>query len=313
MVNIFTDALVPFVSALGGGIGSRLASEPLNVLDNWFYKTYGNKSELERKKIELKNSKEIELYREQLEFENKLKIFKEEIAKNILEIPEESLIIPDKHLLAIIMENSRLYLDVDIVRQSFSKLIATSMNKKFSNSIHPSHIDTVKQLTSKEAELLSHLNGTLGFLFIVNPSFKDKKSYNVGLKRKNPSYFFKHKDNDTTIYSPEGLENHFYLNKADSIPIYVLEKLNLVSLTQLEDNQEPIIHILNKDNLRNICINKIADDNYFKDYLKDIKLNFGEQIEVNYDFTVVLFTTYGSIFSNIVCDKKNNKHKNKKN
>ncbi|MBC2115027.1 Abi-alpha family protein [Listeria booriae] len=304
MDGLFQNALIPFATALGGGVGARVVSEPLNVLDNWFYKVYGHKSELERRKRELKNSKELELYEEQVDFELKLGQFKEEIAEKISEIPQENIVVPDKHMLAIIMENSRLYLDIDIVRQAFATLISSTMDSEKKDSVHPSYVETIKQLTTKEATLLTQLNGTFGFLFVINIKFRVGGSFGGLSKKSAPIYFFKHIDNSTVFSSDkEAIGTFFYIEQADTSTVFILEKLNLIRISKFNEADYGRLLNFNMEDLRAACLEKIEQDAYFLEYLEDLEASFREKPLPKYDIDVVHFTTYGSVFSNSVCER----------
>ncbi|MHC5373612.1 DUF4393 domain-containing protein [Enterococcus sp. LJL120] len=84
-----------------------------------------------------------------------IKDYKEKIAQEIIHIPEENLQEPKLSIVGPAIEASKYYIEEDILRSMFAKLIASSMDIKKNNYIHPSYIEVIKQLSPVDAEIIS--------------------------------------------------------------------------------------------------------------------------------------------------------------
>lgn len=75
-----------------------------------------------------------------------------------------------------IIEATKYYMGDKEIRSYFSRLLAASMDRSKENTIHPSYVETVKQISSNEAILLNQLMNTLGFLLYSTSNFHQKSS-----------------------------------------------------------------------------------------------------------------------------------------
>lgn len=80
-----------------------------------------------------------------------LKKFEEDIQKELEKIPEENLIEPPLNIVGPALEASKFHIEEEEVRRMFAKLIASSMDKDNSSSIHPSFVEIIKQMSSLDA------------------------------------------------------------------------------------------------------------------------------------------------------------------
>lgn len=131
----------------------------------------------------------------------------EEIAKTLPENIQE----PKLNILGPTLEASKYYIEEDELRVMFAKLIASSMDKSKSDQVHPSFVEVIKQLSSKEAILLKNLNSRnpFGRILLIenkkNPSLDSFPSENftdfrkmIGRKSKTviDHFYYSNKNND---------------------------------------------------------------------------------------------------------------------
>lgn len=80
-----------------------------------------------------------------LKYANDLENFKEEVESKINEIPEEKRVEPNLQTVAPALENSKYCVESEQLRTMFANLISRSMNKVYSQYIHPSFADILKK------------------------------------------------------------------------------------------------------------------------------------------------------------------------
>lgn len=136
----------------------------------------GNQVNLWLKKQEVKHLKNLE------EFTNLTQ-------KEISSIPTENLKEPELHLLGPIFDASKYSLNSEELRKIFSKLVASCLDSTAEDIIHPSFIEIVKQLSPKDAQLLSSLpaenSAPIISIELVEESKKDQPfslDYNISFK-----------------------------------------------------------------------------------------------------------------------------------
>lgn len=83
-----------------------------------------------------------------------IKNYKEKIAQELIKIPEENIQEPKLSIVGPALEASKYYIEEEILREMFAKVIASSMDKEKNNAIHPSFVETIKQLSSNDALFL---------------------------------------------------------------------------------------------------------------------------------------------------------------
>lgn len=168
-----TNMLVPFSAALAGGAGTQIMKPIFHVLDNWFYLTFGSKSDFEVSKKKLLQEKKLDVYQYELEKMKNVSKFKKEIIDELNNVQENDLSVPDKHIIAEVMANITNYLDVNETRKLFSKIIGASCDSSRKGELHPADIALIESLTAKDINLLRTVYVSLGFSLVITP-----KSYN---------------------------------------------------------------------------------------------------------------------------------------
>jgi hypothetical protein len=73
-------------------------------------------------------------------------------------VPEENIITPDPTIAVPAIEALRYTAHKDELREMFSNLISTSMNKDTATLSHPSFVETIKQINSDEAKIIALMN-----------------------------------------------------------------------------------------------------------------------------------------------------------
>lgn len=83
-----------------------------------------------------------------------LAIFEQELSTSINEIPPEKQIEPSLQITAQALENSKYCIEEKELREMFTSLISNSMNSDFSQTIHPSFAEIIKQMSVVDAKIL---------------------------------------------------------------------------------------------------------------------------------------------------------------
>lgn len=81
--------------------------------------------------------------------------FKMRIKEGISEIPEDKIIEPKANIILPALESAKYYFEEEYYKDMFAKLIIDSCNKQKVNEIHPSFIETIKQLAPLDAKILN--------------------------------------------------------------------------------------------------------------------------------------------------------------
>ena len=185
--QVVNAAITPLASAIGETLATGWKGMTIGI-DTW----YG-------KKI--------------IQQQQNLESFKEEIQNNLSEIPENNLREPQMNILGPSLEASKYYFEEDWYRTMFAKLIAGTCDNRTNDKIHPFFVEAIKQMTPKEAKLLSH--------FKSNTDCPIAK-YRVELAKDNGGI--------------DLFDNVFYVNNTYTQPDYFsfsiinLQRLGLISL-----------------------------------------------------------------------------------
>lgn len=83
--------------------------------------------------------------------------FKKSLETNIEKVPEENIQEPKISIVGPALEASKFYMNEDEIREMFSKLIASSMDKTQADNIHPSFVEMIKMLSPLDAQNLYYL------------------------------------------------------------------------------------------------------------------------------------------------------------
>lgn len=149
------------------------------------------------------------------------------------DIPQENIITPNPRVAGPLIESLKYTAHEDDLREMYTNLLASSMNKNKNNDVHPSFVEIIKQLLPDEAKLIKEIfnsnDGTHGLLGI-NTSLEGEQGEVTHLSK-----FCK-------FYDSELIENQL------KIPLYLenLERLKLIEipngsfLTDKEKHYKPL-------------------------------------------------------------------------
>ncbi len=91
----------------------------------------------------------------------KLEEYKKSIDEKVAAIPEEKRVPPSIQIAGQAIEDSKYCFESEELRELFANLIANSMNRDYSQKVHPSFSKIIQQLSPQDARVLSfiHQNG----------------------------------------------------------------------------------------------------------------------------------------------------------
>lgn len=92
-----------------------------------------------------------------IQYSIELRKFENELQKKILEIPCEKRTEVDLQLVGNTLEASKYCIEKTVLRNMFTELIASSVNRDKCNYVQPAFPDLIKQLSSDEGNLLKYL------------------------------------------------------------------------------------------------------------------------------------------------------------
>lgn len=124
------EGLTPVTKSLGDSVGHTLSVA-------WQIAFGGLDAKL--KKLDYKRQKDIESFRQELD-------------SKINKIPLENLTEAEMHIVGPTLETSKYYFEKEDLRNMFSSLIASSVDRSKSNLVHPSFVEIIKQLSSNDAQ-----------------------------------------------------------------------------------------------------------------------------------------------------------------
>lgn len=86
-----------------------------------------------------------------------LKRYKEQIAQEIIKIPEGNLQEPKLSIIGPALEASKYYIEEEELSEMFARLISSSMDSSKDSLVHPSYVEIIKQMTPLDAENLMNI------------------------------------------------------------------------------------------------------------------------------------------------------------
>lgn len=136
------------INTASGAVLAGTLAGPLKSLENIWYGSIGYRFDLFAQKKKIQMEQDLEKY-------------KEEIANEVIKIPKNNIVDPKLSVVGPALEASKYYIDEEVLRKMFARLIANSMNKTSATNIHPAFVEFIKQMTSIDAHVLNeiHLNG----------------------------------------------------------------------------------------------------------------------------------------------------------
>lgn len=135
------------LSALSGALGGTIPGMlqgPFQSLSDVWYAEIGYKTELLRRKAEEKNKLQINAYAN-------------DIVSEVTSIPESSVKEPDYSIAGPALEASTYYVNNEIVRKMFAKLVASSVDVRKDGITRSVFVEFVKQMNAVDAGLLKKL------------------------------------------------------------------------------------------------------------------------------------------------------------
>lgn len=199
--------------------------------------------------------------------------FKTEVEAKIASIPEEKLTEPALYILGPTLEASKYYFEHEDLRSMFANLIAAALNSDKANNIHPSFVETIKQLSPLDAKNIS--------------LFKKEYSYpivNYILINKNIEEGYIISNTNVFLENPE--VNDIDLN---SISLTNLSRLGLVDITY--NQQLPELSEYDKFEKTDLFI-------FLQDEMTDLNPSLQEYQDIVIKKGIVDKTTYGTMFIN---------------
>ena len=88
--------------------------------------------------------------------DHKIEQFKSKLSEEIDKIPDDKRISPPLNIVGPALEASRFYVDNEMLRDMFAKLVARSMHRDISAMTHSSFVEIIKQLSPFDAEIISY-------------------------------------------------------------------------------------------------------------------------------------------------------------
>ena len=146
---IKVDKLPPSMDKALENVSDGLSKEIGNSLSGIWFLVFGGIHQ----QAELKRMK----------YAHDLKQLEETLSKNISNIPKEKIIEPDMQIAAQALENSKYCLSSQELRNMFANLVANTMNSDYSDIVHPSFPEIIKQMSPYDAKVLKE--------FVNRPSF----------------------------------------------------------------------------------------------------------------------------------------------
>lgn len=115
--------------------------------------------------------------KKRIKYAHDLEQYRLEVEQAVSSIPSDKLLEPSLLVTAQALENSKYCVEEKELREMFTSLISKSMNSDFTNVVHPSFAEIIKQMSVLDAKIIR--------------KFKDAPRYpicNYNLKRKSPGY-----------------------------------------------------------------------------------------------------------------------------
>lgn len=130
-------------TALATSLATNAGKVPIETLDNLWYLTFRkfNNFVAERRALDTHN---LEMYRQT-------------IADEVNQISESDLKAPEMSIVGPALEASKYYIDEEVLRDMFAKVVAAAMDKSKIDILHHSFVEIIKQLSPEDAKNISLL------------------------------------------------------------------------------------------------------------------------------------------------------------
>lgn len=93
-----------------------------------------------------------------MKYAHDLELYGQELSQSIAAIPEENLTEPNIQTTAQALENSKYCIESEDLRKLFVNLISKSMDDRYTQAVHPSFAEIIKQMSPLDAKILKSLD-----------------------------------------------------------------------------------------------------------------------------------------------------------
>ena len=211
-----------------------------------------------------------------LTFKYKLDKLNIDIQKKALQIDEENMIVPPLNIAGPTLENLKYTIDIDELREMYTSLLASSMDKTKVDDIHPSFSEIIKQLQPDEAKILEYLSFHNRILKI-----------DINIKSKNSPGYRSHIKNYSILSSLTSME---FKNK---ITVY-LDNLIRLSLIEIPYGISSANEELYKE---------LTERKFIKNLRTSIEADINTTLE--FDNGIIELTDFGKMFCKCCIEKIN--------
>lgn len=104
----------------------------------------------------------------------KLECFEDDLYARTAQIPEECLHNPNLMIAGPTLEALKYTYDEEKLREMYVNLLASSMDSRKDNAVHPSYVQIIQQMNSFDAVLFNFLASTRGNIKAINPNVQIK-------------------------------------------------------------------------------------------------------------------------------------------
>lgn len=186
--------ITEFLTFIGGAATVGAFKGPVQTLQDYWYITFGHSASEKVEQLRIKHAVNSELLKKQLLTE-------------VSKIEEPNIQEPPLQILGPTLESSKYYIEEEEMRNMFAKLLASSMDKSKNDIIHNSFVETIKQLSPLDAQLIKYLSFEGTVIFPLSRIIKNLPD-NEGHREIIPIFFFteKYDDIDKNVASLSNLE-----------------------------------------------------------------------------------------------------------
>ena len=151
MINIKLNGgktmdITPFLplitGALGGATTAGVFKGPIQTLEDWWYINFGQNKSEQASLLRMKQEANVEALKKQL-------------LDDVSKIEPENIKEPKLNILGPALEASKYYIEEESLRNMFSKLIASSMDKSKDGKTRTSFVEIIKQMEPLDAKNLT--------------------------------------------------------------------------------------------------------------------------------------------------------------
>lgn len=140
----FMDLLLSAGPFIGGAASAGVFKGPVDTLQNWWFVKFGASKSFEAAVLRQKHALEIQKLRDST-------------LREVKKISPENVQEPALNIIGPTLEASKYYIEEENIREMFSKILASSMDKSKNSMLHPSFIEILKQMNKTDTIILESL------------------------------------------------------------------------------------------------------------------------------------------------------------